>query len=240
MTTPWVAAGAGALAALHVIGARLRFVSYVPRSGWLSFAGGISVAYVFVHLLPEVAAGADLVERQLRGGIASEHVVWLTSLVGMVVFYGIEVASRGPSVEAERRQPPSAAVYGLSVTAYGIYNAVIAYQLHDRVEQGLVPLVLFVVAMALHFLVNDFALREHHKQRYDTAGRWILVGAIGVGAVIGGISDVSRVAIELTSALIAGGVVLNTLKEELPTQAESRFSAFLGGTVSYAALLLTL
>jgi hypothetical protein len=42
---------------VHAIGGRLRFLDVIPRSTWLSLAGGISVAYVFVHLLPELAAG---------------------------------------------------------------------------------------------------------------------------------------------------------------------------------------
>jgi hypothetical protein len=39
-------------------------------------------------------------------------------------------------------------------------------------------------------------------------------------------------------ALLAGSVVLNVIKEELPKEHESRFWAFLLGTAGYAALLL--
>lgn len=39
-------------------------------------------------------------------------------------------------------------------------------------------------------------------------------------------------------AFLAGGVILNVLKEELPEERESRFSAFAGGALLYAALLL--
>ena len=45
------------LAIIHVITPSLRFLWGTPRSIWLSLAGGVSVAYVFVHLLPELAAG---------------------------------------------------------------------------------------------------------------------------------------------------------------------------------------
>ena len=41
-------------------------------------------------------------------------------------------------------------------------------------------------------------------------------------------------------AFLAGGIVLNVLKEELPRERKSRFWAFALGTVAYAALLLTL
>jgi hypothetical protein len=41
-------------------------------------------------------------------------------------------------------------------------------------------------------------------------------------------------------AFLAGGVVLNVLKEELPEERESRFWAFALGAASYTALLLVL
>ena len=46
---------AAGLAAIHLFSGRLRFVRVIPRSRWLSAASGISVAYVFVHLLPDLA-----------------------------------------------------------------------------------------------------------------------------------------------------------------------------------------
>ena len=46
-----------ALGLVHLGAGKLRFLDSVPRSRWLSFASGISVAYVFAHLLPEVAEG---------------------------------------------------------------------------------------------------------------------------------------------------------------------------------------
>lgn len=39
-------------------------------------------------------------------------------------------------------------------------------------------------------------------------------------------------------AFLAGGMILNVLKEELPEERESRFTAFLSGAAGYAALLL--
>ena len=35
----------------------------MSRSRWLSLAGGVSVAYVFVHILPELAKGQDVMVR---------------------------------------------------------------------------------------------------------------------------------------------------------------------------------
>src|SRR3712207_8711111 len=43
------------LAIVHLLASKMRFLDVTPRSVWLSIAGGISVAYVFVHLLPDLA-----------------------------------------------------------------------------------------------------------------------------------------------------------------------------------------
>lgn len=238
MTITLVAVAAVVLAVLHTIGGRLRFLSYIPRSGWLSLAGGISVAYVFVHLMPELASGARLVEKRLGEIVASEHLVWLLALIGLGLFYGLETKSRRRGVAGE--EEPSVNAYRLSVASYAVYNALIAYLLHERAEEGLAALVLFVVAIGLHFLINDFGLRERHKTHYQKTGRWILVATIGCGALVGAATRVSPLVIELTRALVAGGVILNVLKEELPREAESRFSAFVAGVVAYSLLLLTL
>ncbi len=40
------------LGLLHAGASALRLLDRVPRSRWLSAAGGIALAYVFVHLLP--------------------------------------------------------------------------------------------------------------------------------------------------------------------------------------------
>ncbi len=87
------------LTAVHLLSGRLRFLGGVPRSAWLSAFGGISVAYVFMHLLPELAEGQKAIEG--AGGDEAallgflEHHVYLMALLGLIVFYGVERHSRG-------------------------------------------------------------------------------------------------------------------------------------------------
>jgi hypothetical protein len=45
-----------AFALIHLFIGRMHVLSVTPRSRWLSAAGGVAVAYVFLHLLPELAA----------------------------------------------------------------------------------------------------------------------------------------------------------------------------------------
>ncbi|MEX5262297.1 hypothetical protein [Kocuria sp. CPCC 205263] len=56
----WVAAGLTVvLAGLHLAAPHIRKLPFVPERYMGSFAGGLAVAYVFLHLLPEIAAGIE-------------------------------------------------------------------------------------------------------------------------------------------------------------------------------------
>ena len=230
------------LCAAHLFSGNLRFLDSTPRSIWLSIAGGISVAYVFVHLLPELAEGQEtLLETLEEGGNFLENHIYLLSLVGLTIFYGLERAAvesrrRGPSVSGDDSTGPG--VFWLHIASFATYNAIIGYLLLHREETGVGNLLLFAFVMALHFVVNDYGLREHHKSVYQRAGRWVLAAAVLFGWVIGLFAEVPEVVVAGLIAFLAGGVVLNVLKEELPEERKSRFWAFALGAVAYTALLL--
>ena len=56
---------------VHVATPSLKFLESTPRTVWLSVAGGVSVAYVFVDFLTELAASQEAVAAaagELTGG----------------------------------------------------------------------------------------------------------------------------------------------------------------------------
>ena len=233
---------AAGLAAIHLFSGRLRFLRVLPRSRWLSAASGISVAYVFVHLLPDLAEEQETI-REAAGERFSflEYHVYLVALVGLAAFYGLDrvaKASRRRKREASKEDSAGAGVFWLHVASFSLYNALIGYLLLHREEPGLGSLILFASAMGVHFLVNDYGLREDHKEIYDRIGRFVLAAAILVGWLIGLFGDVSEAALAVLFAFLAGGVVLNVLKEEIPEERESSFGAFALGAAFYAVVLL--
>jgi hypothetical protein len=241
-------AGAVLLAVVHVFAGKLTFLEGVPRSRWLSAAGGISVAYVFVHLLPDLGEGAEHVARALPTASLTRTSTYVVALAGLALFYGLERYTRrdragggiesGGEGEKGTASSTSRRAFWISTGAFAVYNVLVGHLL-VRGEGG--PrrwVVLYVVALALHFVVNDFGLREHHKQRYVRVGRWLLAAAVLTGAVVGLLVDVPRHVLALLAAFLAGGIVLNVLKEELPSDRRSRFWAFCVGAAGYASLLL--
>jgi hypothetical protein len=230
-----------ALALVHLFASRLHFLNAIPRSRWLSFGSGVSVAYVFVHVLPELNRAQETVADNLEGGVSFlEHHVYMIALLGMTVFYGLE---RLAKVSRDRNQAlgkgdfTETKVFWIHITSFFIYNALIGYLLLHREETTIGSLIPFSFAMALHFVVNDYGLRQDHKHTYHKIGRWLLAIAIITGWVIGQGVQIHQNAIALLFAFLAGGIMLNILKEELPKERKSHFWAFALGAAIYAAVL---
>ncbi len=233
---------AAVLGAVHLFAGRLRFLEALPRHWLLSAFGGISVAYAVVHLLPEVAEADEALSDAAEGTLPFlDRHGYLVVLAGLAVFYGLErlaALSRFPHPgHADEGTPPG--VFAISVGSFAVYNALVGYLLVHRADgQDAAGLALFAAALGVHFVVNDFALRDHHKRRYEEMGRWMLSASILFGWVTGALVDLSEATVGLVLAFLAGGVILNVLKEELPDKRQSRLFPLMGGMVGYTALLL--
>ncbi|WP_227260308.1 hypothetical protein [Salarchaeum japonicum] len=230
-----------ALAAVHLFGRRLRVLDHLPRSRWLSVSGGVSVAYVFVHVLPEISRAARHVGDEPLGiGFLERH-VYLVALAGFLAYYGVERAAKRhatDSLDPAQESEEGERVFWMHVVAFALYNVLVGYLLLHREEPGLTSLLLFGVAMALHFLVNDWGLRNHHGDTYHDYGRWVLAAAILLGLAVGFVVPLDRQALAVLFAFLSGGVILNVIKEEVPAERESRFSAFALGAIAYTVVLL--
>lgn len=228
-----------ALIAVHLFCHKLRFLDGLPRSRWLSAAGGISVAYVFLHLLPELAQGQREIEQHLPS-LAQflGHHSYLMAFVGLCLFYGAEQAVKR-SRRSGQTDIPAPGVYWLHLFLFALYNMLVGYLLRDA-QRDAEELALFCFAMGLHFLVTDYGLREHYKHRFAQSGRWVLCASILIGWITAEALTLPEVAPSLFTAVLGGGVIFNVLKEELPEERSSRFGAFLMGGVGYAAVLLSL
>lgn len=235
---------AASLAIVHLVAGKLRFLDRIPRSRWLSFGSGISVAYVFIHLLPELARGQEVLQASTGPllGTLETH-VWLVALLGLSVFYGLERAAKRGRAAPDAHSGNGHAmhlVFWLHIGSFAAYNALVGYLLVHRPDADMSGLLLFWFAMLLHFVVNDFGLRQQHRDDYDRMGRWVVAVAVLGGWLLGVLFDAGEPVLAVLLAFLGGGVVLNVLKEELPEERKSSFLSFAAGTAAYTALLLAL
>lgn len=246
------------LALVHFAAPALARLESGPRSRWLSIAGGVAVAYVFVHLLPELAAGQEHLSRVLRrdspsvgmpsgvlpGPLAGQH-VYVLALAGLLAFYGLEklAVSRAHGAtqtrvteESSGEAPLTGGVFWVHLLAFAAYDMLIGYLLLHRPGDRGGSLAMFTVAMALHFLVADAALSKHYQRRYHECGRWVLAGAVLLGALAGTVADFGERFLVLGMAFLAGSIILNVLKDETPGDHGGRFWAFAAGAAVYTGI----
>lgn len=221
--------GVLALAGLHVVGFRLHRGSAVKPT-WLTVGSGVSIAYVFAHLLPELAESQQdwLAARPHRALGWLDTQVYLAALVGVIISLSLD------RVTTKR----ASSGFWLHVGSFAIYNALIgAFAL--RVTT-VVPALLAVLAFGAHFLVNDHGLYRRYSGDYVRVGRWVLAASIVAGWIVAVSVPPPEIVLVGALGLVSGGMIASAIREELPEQDRDRLAPWVAGAVGYTVLLLAL
>lgn len=238
-------AAALVFAGAYLVGGRVgsseRAERFWARRRYISAAAGISVAYIFVDVLPEL----ELQRQVLVGASANaqllfaEQRIYVLALLSFVVTYGLEhmvLVSRDRRPGMAEEKPGG--IFWLHVAGYAAYSGLIGYLVVERAERGALALAVYAFAMAVHFLIVDHSLDEEHGRAYASRGRWLLAASVMVGWLIGVATPLSEVMVARLFAVLAGGVVLTSLRAELPDDREGRFWPFCLAAVLFAIVLI--
>jgi hypothetical protein len=220
------------LALVQLGSGRITSSGLLMNRAWLSFSGGMAVGYVFLHLLPELSAEQAILAEEWGKVALAGYAIYFTALVGLTLFFTVE---RICSIvhQAGRHGAAEAALhYG----SFVIFNVVIGYVSIQRAELGIGVLLLFFGAIGPHILLNTYGLQDVHEDKM-WIGRWALTLALLVGWGLGALLQLPAAAQSFLFAFLAGGIILNALKEELPAENESRLWAFLVGLIVYGAII---
>lgn len=224
-------------AVLHFSAKYMAFLKRVSRSRFLSFAGGIAVSYVFVHLLPDLNTHQQVLEKAQNGLLRFiENHAYLMALMGLALFYGLEEVVSQSTKKKETKA--SSGIFWLHVGVFFFYNMLIGYLLIQETFDQVLGMLFYFLALSVHFMTIDQSMREAHQDVYDQYGRWILIFAVLVGWALGAITELKEAVVSTMVAFLSGALILNVLKEELPKESESSFGAFAAGLIIYSALLL--
>jgi uncharacterized membrane protein YeaQ/YmgE (transglycosylase-associated protein family) len=209
--------------------------------GLISAAAGVSVAYVFIDVLPELAEYNALLAK--AGGAASlyaEQRIYLLVLASFVVMYGLQhivLSARDRRHESLARTERDA-IYWLHLLGYAAYSALIGYLLVERSERGTASILLYTLAMGIHFLIVNHALAEEHGAVYRRHGHLWLAVSVLAGWAAGAMLPIDAATFARLFAVLAGGVVITSLRSELPNDRTGRFWPFCIGALIFAVLLI--
>lgn len=200
-----------------------------------SIGGGIASAYVFVHLLPELARGntevAEVLGQHVEVTELGEVLLFLVAFAGFLLLYGLD--------HWAERSGGESSVFAVHLGVFALYNGLITYALPTRFRTGVGAAVLFVLAMAVHFVLSDRGLAEHYGERFARTGRVVLVGALVVGYLLAwAFAPTSTTVVSVLLAMLGGFVLYNVFSDELPGDRRLRFPVFAGSATAYAVILV--
>lgn len=235
MPYPYTLAAALVLASVYVFGSRLRARSHHRR--WVSIAAGVSVATIFVDLLPEISESQAKFSTGSHRGAAlfPEQAIYLAAMLGFVLFYGLEyMVAASPSDEDE----PSSVFLSLQIAAFALYSGLIAYLLVHNTWNDAPSLALYSLAMAFHLLLVDHSLARERHRLYESRGRWILAVAVMAGWAAGILTPIPEQWLARITGFVCGGVLMNTLVVELPEGRGGRLWPFVSAAAAYSLVLI--
>ncbi len=233
--TIWISLlGLAIFSSIHLVPLIIKEVKMLPHKKWLSFAGGVSLGYIYMDILPAISKAFLDVHPSL---VQIEKLPYLIALISFVFFYVIEhIATTNKDLHKNQIYPNS--TFYIHLVSFAILNIFFGYALTTLVEQGIMIFFSYILGIGVHILVTDVTLKDHHEKTYDQFGRWILSVALFFGWIFGVLSEIDRSYIALILAFISGGIILNVIKEELPIENKSQPKYLVSGAIICAMLLL--
>jgi hypothetical protein len=209
----------------------------------LSLGAGISVAYVFVHLLPELGQASEAFIRETADSSLPfpSYRVYLSAMLGFIIYHGMEnlgTAEEEPSGGDTTQQHGSRVLPFLHIFGFAVYVWLVGYLLVDGLEHGIERIGFYSAAMGFHFLSVNHTLQVEHPRAYRKVGKNILTAAVLLGWGMGILLKFPTTVIITLLAIISGAVIVNTMISELPRKKEGHFPLFLAGACLYALLLI--
>lgn len=219
------------LAAIHFFANRTQVSGWIWKGNFLSFAGGVSFAYVFVDLLPELEKGQSVLKRSF-GDILPylDRHTYVIALLGVLFYYGLHSHSKANSNQN----------FWISLSGYLLFNFFVGASLSDGNNPEIQPLLLFTIAMGMHYFISDHNQNKENQSLYDQKGRWFLVSALFLGYIVGYLTSIPDTVVAVAVSFISGGVLLNVFRYELPKREQIGYYFFLMGSLIFTLIILNL
>ena len=241
-THVWIAGAATLFLMLaHSLNPWFRFHILSKDKAFISFAGGVSVAYVFLDMLPNLVEynkpiGKFLINNQWLTPF-TELLIYIVSLIGFLIYYAIDVFAERYEIKTEDNR----IVYGLHLIMFCFYNLLITYTMSLRALSGITVTALFTFAMALHFTLTDRKFYRLYPIKFNALGRFFLIISLLIGWLLSMLFDpINVLFVAFMIAFLAGSILLNVFREELPSRDTTSFSWFTIGVTLITVILLSL
>ena len=203
------------IGAAHVISPRV-FGLRKHRELQAAFGGGLSVAYVFLHLIPSLDGFNDVVGPR----------IYFIALLGFVVFYGLDVFFQPPN----HTHPTK---YHAYLAVFFLYDGLMVFTLGLKLPPTPILTLVFAVSLALDVLDTDLELQQEYGARFVKSGRWVLLTGVAGGYAASLFRRPDPLVVDILTAALAGFMMFHTAKGVFPVSRDNKFREFLAGILTF-------
>ena len=206
----------------HLISPRVA-ARRMNQPAYKAFSGGVSIGYVFLHLLPALDAGHAVVGKR----------IYAVALLGFVLFYGLDVVFK----KGKSHHPTK---YHAFLAALFIYDGLVVFTLGMELPPTAPLTAVFALSLALDLVSTDVDMERDFGSRFVRSGRWVLIAAVVAGYLFSLVRRPHELVIDVLTAALAGFMMFNVFSSTFPITKDHRFPAFLAGLVLFVGMHVVL
>ena len=217
----------------------------------LSFSGGVASAYVFLDLLPLIERANPHIHVILGNSplitIFLEKAIFGVAFIGFLVFFVLEyLALKSRNYKAQQttksleKTNASRNVFFLHIGLTAVVSLIICYSLRFEILTTGLGVAIYTIALSLHFFISDRSMEEHYGSLYVKYGRYLLAVMPIIGWALSVLFPERESEAYVLLAFIAGAVLFNVIKDEVPSLGTGKPLSFFAGALLYSGLILML
>ena len=199
------------LGAAHLIAPRA-YAARKDPARQVAFGGGLSLAYVFLHLIPSLDAFQAVVGQR----------IYFVALLGFVAVYALDVRFQPP-----REHHPTK--YHAYLGVFFLYNGLLVFTLALNLPSTPILTLVFALSLALDVFNTDLEMQADYGSRFVKSGRWVLLAGVAIGYALSLIRHPNPLVVDILTAGLAGFLMFHTFDGLLPASRNKNFRAFVAG-----------
>lgn len=209
-----------------------------------SFAAGVGVVYIFIHMLPQLAHGQPILEESYNQSFlfGNSFAIYIIALAGFIFFYFFDqilvYTDQLPTKSYDKTMERS--IYWANVFFVFTYNMLIGYVVGSYNLDSMTYQLVFLVAYFIHFVALKWGIYHVSPALYNEKARYPIVLGLFIGYFLALLFSISENIFVIIEAFITGAMILMVFKHELPNERDSKNRAFILGILLSLFLFILL
>jgi len=215
------------LSYIHLIVVYFSRLSTYKQKIITSIGGGISLSYVFLHLMPELATSSFekskylINDNYIINPKIFEFSIFFVAFLGLLCLFLVDTLC-----ETSNKKPQIS--FNLHLFYNFAVNFIYSFTLSEIVKEGLIYSILFTLTLSSHIFASDRIIIERHEKLYKRKYKWYGFFAIYLGLLSSLFFNIQNSLFsDYALAFFSGGILLNAFLEELPKKSLINIKWFL-------------